>query len=709
MITRRSFFAVMGGGLAVWIVDNADAQESGGGARRGMNQQAPADVGAWLHIAEDGIITVFTGKVEVGQNARTSLTQAAAEELRAPVGSIRMIMGDTALTPFDQGTFGSQTTPQMWPRIRRAAATAREMLVDLAAKKWNVDASRITVAAGKVSVNGHSAGFGELTQGQKLLRTIPASEALTPAADWKVAGTSVAKVNGREIVTGAHPYAYDVHRPGMLFGKVLYPPQFGAKLVSVDASAAEAIPGVKVIRDTFHSRAMSEGAGMDLVGVVAPDPATAEKGLAAVKAEWKPLEGQPSSKDVFAYYKRHARAGGGRGGRGGRGQAAEPETAPANPNLVSYTVAYIAHTPLEPRAAVAEFGADGKLTVWTGTQRPFGVKSELAQDLGIPEDDIHVLMPDTGSGYGGKHNGDAALEAARLAKAAGKPVKRCWTREEEMTWAYFRPGGLIEVFGKADPSGKLVEWEFHNYNSGPSALNTPYDVAGTKTEQLHQTLSPLRQGSYRGLAGTANHFVRESYMDELAHGLKMDPLEFRLKNISDERLRNVLVAASDKFGWKSRRKTSGTGFGLACGMEKGGYVAACAEVSVTSGVVKVVRVTQAFECGGVVNPEHLHNQVDGAIAMGIGGALFEAIEFGDGKIATNRLSKYRVPRFADMPKIESVLLDRRDLTPAGAGETPIMAVAPAIGNAIFDASGQRIRSLPMAPGNKLAAGSTAAE
>jgi len=252
-----------------------------------------------------------------------------------------------------------------------------------------------------------------------------------------------------------------------------------------------------------------------------------------------------------------------------------------------------------------------------------------------------------------------------------------------------------------DAQGKLTAWEFHNYNSGPSGLQSPYVIAGQKTEQVHQTQSPLRQGSYRGLAGTANHFVRESYMDELAHSVKMDPLEFRLQNMNDERLRNVLEAAAGKFGWKARQKAAGRGFGLAVGMEKGGYVAACAEVSVVNGAVKVLRVVQSFECGAVVNPEHLRNQVDGAIAMGVGGALFEQIEFADGKIASNRLSNYRVPRFADMPVIETVLLDRKDLTPAGAGETPIMAVAPAIGNAVFDATGQRIRSLPMTPGNKM--------
>jgi isoquinoline 1-oxidoreductase len=334
--------------------------------------------------------------------------------------------------------------------------------------------------------------------------------------------------------------------------------------------------------------------------------------------------------------------------------------------------------------------------VWTGSQRPFGVRSELAQALQIPEDNVRVIVPDTGSGYGGKHNGDAAVEAARISKALGKPVKRNWTRDEEMTWAYFRPGGAIEAGGKAAPDGKITEWEFHNYNSGPSGLQSPYEIPGKK-EQYHQTKSPLRQGSYRGLAATANHFVRESYMDEVAESVKMDPLEFRLKNAKDERLRAVIVAASDKFGWKARKKSAGRGFGIAAGFEKGGYVATCAEVSVDAktGGVKVLRAVVAFECGAVVNPEHLRNQVEGAIVMGLGGALFEEIQFAEGKILNNRLAKYRVPRFTDAPVIESVLLDRKDLVSAGAGETPIVGIAPAIGNAIFDASGKRIRRLPL--------------
>jgi len=675
-MNRRDFLGVVGGGILVLLVDDEEilAQESGGGGRRGGAM--PQDVSAWLHIGEDGAATVYTGKVEVGQNARTSLTQAAAEELHAPPAAVRLVMGDTALTPYDMGTVGSMTTPRMWPQIRRAAAEAREMLIDLAAQKWAVDRGTVQVSDGRVVSGSRSAGFGELTQGQKLTRTIPANVAVGPATEWKVAGTSLAKVGASDIVTGAHKYAYDMKRPGMLYAKVLYPPQFGAKLTSLDDSAAKAIPSVQVVRVTANSG--REGAGHDVVGVLSADPEAAEKGLAALKAEWQPQSGQTNSKDVFTYFKRHA-------------NGAVPSA-----GLTAYTVAYIAHTPLEPRAALAEWSSDGKLTVWTGSQRPFGIHGELTNEFKLGDEQVRVIVPDTGSGYGGKHTGDAALEAAILAKAVGKPVKRNWTRQEELTWAYFRPGGLIEVGGKVNPDGTLSSWEFHNYNSGPSALQTPYAVPA-KTEQFHRVESPLRQGSYRGLAATANIFARESHMDDLAHSIKMDPLEFRLKNTHDERLRNVIIAAADRFGWKDRHKTAGRGFGIGAGTEKGGYVACCAEVSVANGQVKVTRVVEAFECGAIVNPEHLRNQVEGAVAMGLGGALFEQIDFADGKIETNRLAKYRLPRFGDMPVIEGVLLDRKDITSAGAGETPIMGVAPAVGNAIFDATGIRIRSLPMVP------------
>jgi isoquinoline 1-oxidoreductase len=358
----------------------------------------------------------------------------------------------------------------------------------------------------------------------------------------------------------------------------------------------------------------------------------------------------------------------------------------------TYTVAYIAHAPLEPRAAVASWSGD-KLTVWTGTQRPFGVRTELAQVFHIPEANIRVIMPDTGSGYGGKHTGEAAIEAARLAKSAGKPVKLVWTREEEFTWAYFRPAGVIDVRSAVDKNGRLTAWEFHNYNSGTSAINTLYEVPNKKIE-FHPVDAPLRSGSYRGLAGTANHFARECHMDELATLAGVEPLEFRLRNLKDDRLRAVFLAAADKFGWG---KSKGN-FGIAGGFEKGSYVATCAEVRVESGrPTRVVRVVQAYECGAVVNPDQLKNQNEGALIMGLGGALFESISFDNGKILNPHFARYRVPRFRDVPNIEIVLVDRRDLPPAGAGETPIMTLAPAIANAIYAATGERLRSMPLSP------------
>jgi len=360
----------------------------------------------------------------------------------------------------------------------------------------------------------------------------------------------------------------------------------------------------------------------------------------------------------------------------------------------TYTVAYIAHVPLEPRAAVAEWSGE-KLTVWTGTQRPFGVRGDLAEALNIPAERIRVIVPDTGSGYGGKHSGEAAIEAARLAKSAGKPVKIVWTREEEFTWAYVRPAGVIEISSGVRQDGTITAWEFHNYNSGPSGMQGTYDFPNQRAV-FHPSNSPLRQGSYRGLAATANHFARESHIDELAHTVNMDPLEFRLKNLKDERQRAVLQAAAEKFGWGKLKNGSGRGYGLMLGFEKGSYVAACAEVSMEGGRPKIVRVVEAFECGAVVNPDHLRNQIEGSVIMAIGGALFEQVRFEDGKVLNPMLSRYRVPRFADVPLIETVLVDRKDLPSAGAGETPIVGLAPAVGNAIFQAAGKRLRSMPFA-------------
>jgi CO/xanthine dehydrogenase Mo-binding subunit len=683
-IDRRDFIKVLGCGVAVFLVlrDSAAAQESGR-RRFSFNEHLPQNIGAWLHVSEKGRVTVYTGKVEIGQNIRTSLTQAVAEELHVSMNSIRMVMGDTELTPFDMGTFGSRTTPTMNLQLRRVASAARDLLVQLAARQWNVSTEELVAANGKIShpSSGRSVAYAELAQGQTLAQAVVESDPLTPAADWKVAGTPAPKINGEDFVTGKHRYPSDIRLEGMIYGKILRPAAFGATLSSLDAGRAQAMRGVTVVQDG------------DFVGVAAPTVPEAEQALAALHAEWK-ASPQISNRELFEYLKKNAAPGRERDEKGSVNDALD---AAAHRLEETYTVAYIAHSPLEPRAAVAQWKV-GKLTVWTGTQRPFGVRGELAHAFRIPESDVHVLMPDMGSGYGGKHTGEAAVAAARLAKAAGKPVKLVWTREEEFTWAYFRPAGVIEIKSGAAADGTLTAWEFHNYNSGGAGIGTPYDVANQRIE-FHLVDSPLRQGSYRGLAATANHFARESHVDGLAHVLKMDPLEFRLQNLKDERLKDVFKAAAERFGWSSSLKPAGHGFGIGGGFEKGGYVATCAEVVVdrARGSVRIVRVVTAFDCGAVVNPNGLKNQIKGANIMGLGGALFEAIEFENGRVLNPMFSKYRVPRFSDVPPIEVVLVDRKDQPSAGAGETPLVGLAPAIGNAIFDAAGIRLRSLPMIP------------
>lgn len=675
---RRDFFKVLGGGLVVCVASGRlAAQESGDGGRR----QVSETLDSWLHIGETGQVTVFTGKVEVGQNIRTSLAQQVSEELRVPVSTITMVMGDTDLTPYDMGTFGSRSTPQMGTQLRKVAASARAVLTQMAAERWHTDEANLLAAEGTIRdpKSRRVISYADLTRGQKLTKVVFNDPPETSADKWKVAGTSTPKKNAQDFVTGAHKYVSDLSVPGMLFGKVVRPNAFHANLASCDGSQAEKMPGVTVVRDG------------DFVGVAAEDRGTAERAAAAVRAQWN-APAQPSESELFDYLKTHEQKEKDPDDEIIKGSVEEARVWAAKTLQQTYTVAYIAHVPLEPRAAVAEWKGS-KLTVWTGTQRPFGVRSELAQAFHISEDDIRVIMPDTGSAYGGKHTGEAAVEAARLAKTAGKPVKLTWTREEEFTWAYFRPAGVIEVrSGVKD--GTLAFWEFDNYNSGPSGMSTPYEVANQRVA-FHPSDAPLRQGSYRSLAAAANHFARESHMDELAHELKMDPLEFRMKNLKDERLRAVFQAAADKFGWAKAKSSPSQGFGIAGGIEKGGRVATVAELSISRGEVKVVRVVEAFDCGAVVNPQGLRNQIAGAVVQGLGGALFEAIHFENGRILNPHLAEYRVPRFSDAPQIDVVLVDRKDQPSMGAGETPLVGIAPAVANAIFNASGIRLRSMPL--------------
>jgi nicotinate dehydrogenase subunit B len=399
---RRDFIKAFGLGI-VFIIPAARAlaqQRQGESGRGGFNDRLPNDVDAWIHINEDGAVTVLTGKVEFGQNTRTTLTQSVADELHVPVSAVSVVMGDTDLVPFDLGTFGSRSTPTMAPQLRKAAAAAREMLIAMAAEQMKVAPADLRIIDARFVNHDKSKTLtlAEVARGRKLVKVIPETIAITQPKDWTVAGTSLTKVDATSFVNGKHQYTTDIRREGMLYGKVVRPATANATLLSSDTKAAQAMPGVKVVTDG------------NFIGVVAPDPQTATKAANAIAVDWR-SPGQPGNAELFDLLRQPSteRRGGGEGGGGGtrpQGSIADGLAVADKKLEQTYTVAYIAHAPLEPRAAVAEWNGD-KLTVWTGTQRPFGVRNELAEAFHIAEEKVRVIVPDTGSGYGGKHTGEA--------------------------------------------------------------------------------------------------------------------------------------------------------------------------------------------------------------------------------------------------------------------------------------------------------------
>ncbi len=704
----RWFAAAMPEGLMAVVAPHGDK----GGAM-------PDD--AWVHVGADSSITAFTGKVEAGQGTRTALAMLVAEELAVPPAAVTVAMADTDASPFDLGTFGSRSMPYAAPPLRAAAAGALRLLTDIAAARFGLTTGDLTAANGVIAGpdGAPSASYGELVAGLRRAELVPADGPVTPAAAWRSAGRPARAAGAASVVTGAKLFPADLRAEEMLHGCVLRPPAHGATLRQADTSAAGAMPGVRVIR-----------AG-SMIGVAAADQPAALRAIAAIEADWTEPAG-PGLAELDTYLREHP-VEGEAWMAPFREEQGDPDAALASAAVRldgEYRAAYIAHVPLEPRAAIARWDGD-RLTVWAATSTPFRARRELADSLAMREEDIHVIVPDFGGGFGGKHGSAVALEAALLARSAGQPVKVQWSRAEEFAAGYLRPYALIEVASGADESGQLTAWTCTNIHSGHFGLPTPYRVQ-------HQRIAyqpadgPLARGSYRALAATANNFARESHMDEIAAAAGADPVEFRLRHLDDERLAAVLSAAADEIGWRrddcasqdcasqdrasqdraSQDRASQarpgqvggrTGTGIALGMEKGGRVATAAQVSVAEdGTFRLLRLVTAVDCGAIVHPDGLLNQVEGAVIMGLGPALFEQIEFAAGRILNGSMTSYRVPRLADVPAdTKVVLLDRPDQPSAGGGEAPIIAIAPAIANAIFAACGIRLRSMPLVPAGRV--------
>ncbi len=688
---RRDFLKILGGGILVLVtLDQGELLAQG--RRGGPGQQLPSDINAFLKIGEDGRVSCFTGKIEMGQGVVTSLAQMLADELNVPLESVDMVMGDTDLCPWDMGTFGSMSTRFFGPALCAAAAEARAVLVQLAAERLQVPAAQLKAENGAVFDKEHpekKASYAELTKGKRIERRLDQKAVLETVSEFTIVGKPALRRDALDKVTGKAKYAADIRLPNMLCAAILRPPAHDATLKSADTSEAERLPGVRIVK---------EG---DLVAALHEHPDLAQDALSKVKAQFDRPQAEVDDKTIFEHLLKVAPEGRTVASGGDLKRGAEQSSSVIES---TYLNSYVAHAPIEPHAALAQIEGD-KVTVWASTQNPFGARDEIARRLGMDSAKVRVIAPFVGGGFGGKTNNQQAVEAAVLAKAIGKPVQVVWSRAEEFFYDTFRPAAVVKIRSGVDGAGRIVLWDYHVYFAGERGCQQFYDVPN------HTTVShgggwtagpgthPFRTGAWRAPSNNTNTFARESQIEMMAAKAGADPVEFRLKNLTDQRMIRVLRAAAEKFGWAPKKAPSGRGVGVACGTDAGSYNAWIAEVEVdkTSGAVQVKRVVCAQEMGLVINPEGARIQMEGCITMGMGYALAEEVHFKGGEVRDLHFGSYKIPRFSWLPEIQTVLVDAKDSPPQGGGEPGIIGMGAVLANAIFDASGARLYQLPMTP------------
>ncbi len=685
-LSRRQFLKAVGGGIIIFFsCGDLTAQER----RRPGYQNLPTDFNAFLRIGSDGRVTCFTGKVELGQGIVTSLAQMLADELDVPLEAVDMVMGDTDLCPWDMGTFGSMSTRFFGPPLREAAAEAKAILIGLASEHLRVKETQLIAKEGMVmdrKNRGNRITYGELARGKSIEKHLPKKPFLKNVSEFTIVGKSVSRKDAFAKVTGKGQYAGDIRVPGMVYAKILRPPVHGAKLKNVDTSALQNDKEIQVIQDR------------DLIAVLHRYPDGAEKALSKIKAEFDLPDSKVDPRTIFEHLLKVAPEGDvvTEGGNVNEGERVARETFEA-----TYLNQYVAHASIETHTALAKI-EKGRVTVWASTQRPFGAKEEVAQALGIPSQKVRVITPFVGGGFGGKNQNSQVVEAARLAKLTGKPVQVSWSRQEEFFYDTFRPAAIAKIRSGVTEANQIVFWNYDVYFGGPRGAEQFYHIPHHR-ELSHghytgmQGAHPFNTGYWRAPGNNTNTFARESHLDIMAAKLRMDPLEFRLKNLKDERMIGVLKAAAKKFGWTASPAPSNRGLGVACGVDAGAYVATMAEVEVDqeSGRVWVKRIVCAQDMGLVINPEGAKMQMEGCLTMGLGYSLTEEIRFNGGQILDRNFDTYEIPRFSWLPKIETVLVENPDVPPQGGGEPPIVCMGGVIANAIFDATGARLFELPM--------------
>jgi nicotinate dehydrogenase subunit B len=690
-LSRREFFSRVGGGIVVLV-----ALEPASLLAQGARRLYPEDFNAYLVIAPSGRVTVFSGKIEMGQGVLTSQAQMLAEELGVALADIDMVLGDTDRCPWDMGTFGSLTTRMFGPSLRAAGAQARLTLLALAAERLGVAQDKLVTKDGIVSVAGDAGrkvSYGELSRGARITKVVDQKAVLRAVSQFTVMGSSPPRFDGVEKVTGAAKYAGDIRLAGMLYARILRPPAHGARLLQADTAPAEAWPGARVVKDG------------NLVAVLHADPEAANLAFERIKAQWQPTEARLDPENIFDHLVNTATD---RKTTTERGDLRAARTGAARLFETTYRKGYVAHAPIETHTALADV-KDGKATVWSSTQTPFPTRDLVAQAIKLPPQDVRVITPYVGGGFGGKSAGMQAVEAARLSQAIGQPVQVTQTRPEEFFYDTFDPAAVVKIVSGVDGNGRISLWDYVVYAAGERGSALLYDIPNERIHLVGRTsfaaetdqasVHPFAVGPWRAPGANMNVFAVESQIDIMASAAGADPLEFRLRHLGDARMRRVLQAAADAFGWKRAAAPSKRGFGVACSVDAGTYVATIAEVKVdaASGKVKVLRVVCAQDMGIVVNPVGARMQIEGGLTMGLGYVFSEELRFRGGQVLDRNFDSYDITRFSDAPRIEAVLVRNDDLAPQGGGEPSITTTGAVIANAVFDATGVRMLRLPMTP------------
>ena len=727
-LSRRGFLK-SGGALVISfsLAHDAFGQAKPAPLPGSLNNNRMLD--SWLRIDADGTVTVFTGKIELGQGIGTALAQIAADELDVDLKRIRIVYGDTALTPNEGQTAGSQSVEQSGTAVRFACAEARDILVNAAAAKLGVAAIAVTVKDGTcVTADGKSAAYWDLVGDANLKLEARASVKPKPASEHKWVGRSILRRDIPKKMTGGAAYVQDVRLPGMVFGRVVRPPSPGAQLAAFDEAAVKRMPGViAVVRDG------------NFLGVAARREEQAINARLALKrsAKWTETESLPPSGDgLYEHLMTKAKS---------IDSVVDEKTSATAPPAAktlnaTYTRPFQVHGSIGPSCAVAQW-REGKLTVWTHSQGVYPLRGDLAKVFATDPANVHCIHAEGAGCYG--HNGadDVALDAALVARATGgRPVKLQWMRDDEFQWEPYGSAMVVKLSGGLDAQGKVISWTHevwsHPHNNRPGAaggvnllaswhlakpskapfpVDPPqpaggadrnsiplYDFPNQKVVKHFLPEMPLRTSALRTLGAYANVFALESFIDELALAAGADPVEFRLRHLKDPRARAVIEAAAQRAGWQPNAKGDGArgrGFAFAKYKNLACYVAVVADVEVdrASGKVRVTRAVSAVDAGQIVNPDGVVNQIEGGIIQSASWTLMESVGYDRTRVSTRSWADYPIIHFEDVPQVEVVLLDHPEDRFHGVGEGSQGPAAAAIANAIANATGRRLRALPFAP------------